>query len=104
MSNETPVLIAGAAAPALPVQCSCRSWGRTTSRLRAADTSILPKAHVLNQRTMEIFGDVGVAEKIYAKSTPAESMRYMGIRLQGSAWPGEWPQGLSSGEAGDPSG
>jgi 2,4-dichlorophenol 6-monooxygenase len=33
---------------------------------------------VLNQRTMEILGDVGVAEKIYAKSTPAENMRYMG--------------------------
>jgi 2,4-dichlorophenol 6-monooxygenase len=41
-------------------------------------TSILPKAHVLNQRTMEILGDAGVAEKIYAKSTPAENMRYMG--------------------------
>ena len=32
-------------------------------------TSILPKAHVLNQRTMEILGDVGVAEPIFAKST-----------------------------------
>ena len=41
-------------------------------------TSILPKAHVLNQRTMEILGDAGVAEKIYAKSAPAENMRYMG--------------------------
>ena len=32
-------------------------------------TSILPKAHVLNQRTMEILGDVGVAEPIFARST-----------------------------------
>ena len=32
-------------------------------------TSILPRAHVLNQRTMEILGDVGVAEQISAKST-----------------------------------
>ena len=41
-------------------------------------TSTLPKAHVLNQRTMEILGDVGVAEPIYAKSTPAENMSAMG--------------------------
>ena len=41
-------------------------------------TSILPKAHVLNQRTMEILGDVGVAEPIYAKSTPAANMSAMG--------------------------
>ncbi|MBV8523196.1 MAG: FAD-dependent monooxygenase, partial [Acetobacteraceae bacterium] len=41
-------------------------------------TSILPKAHVLNQRTMEILGDVGAAERIYAKSTPAENMAAMG--------------------------
>jgi len=41
-------------------------------------TSILPKAHVLNQRTMEILEDAGVAETIYQKSTPAENMRAMG--------------------------
>jgi len=41
-------------------------------------TSILPKAHVLNQRTMEIFTEVGVAEAIYKRSTPAENMRATG--------------------------
>ena len=41
-------------------------------------TSILPKAHVLNQRAMEILCDVGVAKQIYAKSTPAENMAAMG--------------------------
>ncbi|MDP3907565.1 MAG: FAD-dependent monooxygenase [Novosphingobium sp.] len=41
-------------------------------------TSILPKAHVLNQRTMEILADLGVAEEIAAKSTPAENMAAMG--------------------------
>jgi 2,4-dichlorophenol 6-monooxygenase len=39
-------------------------------------TSMLPKAHVLNQRAMEILTDVGVAEEIYARGTPAENMRH----------------------------
>jgi 2,4-dichlorophenol 6-monooxygenase len=39
-------------------------------------TSILPKAHVLNQRAMEILADVGVADAIYAHGTPAENMRH----------------------------
>jgi len=37
-------------------------------------TSILPKAHVLNQRTMEILEDAGVADAIEARSTPAGNM------------------------------
>jgi 2,4-dichlorophenol 6-monooxygenase len=37
-------------------------------------TSTLPKAHVLNQRTMEILEDVGAADDIAARSTPAEHM------------------------------
>jgi 2,4-dichlorophenol 6-monooxygenase len=37
-------------------------------------TSTLPKAHVLNQRTMEILDDVGAAADIAARSTPAENM------------------------------
>ena len=41
-------------------------------------TSILPKAHVLNQKTMEILADVGVADAIAARSTPAKNMAAMG--------------------------
>jgi 2,4-dichlorophenol 6-monooxygenase len=37
-------------------------------------TSTLPKAHVLNQRTMEILDDAGVAEAIAERSTPAPNM------------------------------
>ena len=37
-------------------------------------TSILPKAHVLNQRTTEILDDAGVAHEIAARSTPAANM------------------------------
>lgn len=37
-------------------------------------TSILPKAHVLNQRTMEILDDAGVAGVIAEHSTPPQNM------------------------------
>lgn len=37
-------------------------------------TSTLPKAHVLNQRAMEILEDAGAAADIAARSTPAENM------------------------------
>ena len=37
-------------------------------------TSDLPKAHVLNQRTMEILDDVGAAEAVERLGTPAENM------------------------------
>ena len=37
---------------------------------RHASTSILPKAHYLNQRTMEIFRQHGLADEVFAKGTP----------------------------------
>ena len=43
---------------------------------RHPGTSHLPKAHVLFQKTMEIFGELGIAEEIYAKGTPPDQMRY----------------------------
>ena len=39
-----------------------------------AETSVLPKAHVLNMRTMEILEDAGVAAEIERRSTPPEQM------------------------------
>jgi 2,4-dichlorophenol 6-monooxygenase len=39
-------------------------------------TSTVPKAHVLNQRTMEVFSDVGVADAINARSTPPAQMSH----------------------------
>ena len=47
-------------------------------------TSPHPKSHILNQRSMEIFHELGLADKIYAVSTPADRMRaagwYAGLR------------------------
>jgi 2,4-dichlorophenol 6-monooxygenase len=41
---------------------------------RWPQTSELPKALILNQPTMEVFRRVGIAEDVYAKSTPRELM------------------------------
>jgi 2,4-dichlorophenol 6-monooxygenase len=42
-------------------------------------TSVLPKAHVLNQRAMEILDDAGVADAIAERSTPAANMAASGF-------------------------
>ncbi|WP_051294590.1 FAD-dependent monooxygenase [Gemmobacter nectariphilus] len=41
-------------------------------------TSPHPKSHILNQRSMEIFDELGLADKVYAVSTPPEKMRAAG--------------------------
>lgn len=51
-------------------------------------TSDLPKAHVLNQRTMEILEDAGVADTIAAHSTPPSGLRHSAF-YAGIAGPGE---------------
>ena len=79
MTNETLVLIVGGGGAGLTASMLLSTLG--VERILVSSlptTSVLPKAHVLNQRTMEILGDVGVAEQIYAKSTPAENMAAMG--------------------------
>jgi len=79
MTNETPVLIVGGGGAGLTASMLLSTLGVEHILVSSLPTtSVLPKAHVLNQRTMEILGDVGVAEQIYAKSTPAENMAAMG--------------------------
>jgi 2,4-dichlorophenol 6-monooxygenase len=41
---------------------------------RRESTSVLPRAHYLNQRTMEIFRQHGIAEDVYEVSTPLANM------------------------------
>ena len=79
MTNETLVLIVGGGGAGLTASMLLSTLGVEHILVSSLPTtSVLPKAHVLNQRTMEILGDVGVAEQIYAKSTPAENMAAMG--------------------------
>lgn len=77
---DIPVLIVGGGGAGLTASMLLSTQGVKSLLVSAqASTSILPKAHVLNQRTMEILGDLGVADRIYAVGTPPENM-------QASAW------------------
>lgn len=76
---EVPVLIVGGGGAGLTGSMLLSQLGVEHLLVSALPTtSTLPKAHVLNQRTMEILAEVGVADAIYAKSTPAENMCAMG--------------------------
>jgi 2,4-dichlorophenol 6-monooxygenase len=76
-SLEVPVLIVGGGGAGLTASMLFSRLGVETLLVSALPTtSVLPKAHVLNQRTMEIFGDLGVASEIYERGTPAEHMRH----------------------------
>ena len=76
---QVPVLIVGGGGAGLTCSMLLAQLGIETLLVNSLrTTSVLPKAHVLNQRTMEILADVGLAEPIYARSTPAENMAAMG--------------------------
>ncbi|MGI8332142.1 FAD-dependent monooxygenase [Actinomadura scrupuli] len=74
---EVPVLIVGGGGAGLTASMLLSRIGIESLLVTAwPKTSILPKAHVLNQRTMEVMRDVDVADTIYAASTPAEQMSH----------------------------
>lgn len=75
---EVPVLIVGGGGAGLTCSMLLAQQGIKSLLVNSLPTtSILPKAHVLNQRTMEILEDLGVAETICAKGTPSENMAAM---------------------------
>ena len=78
MTNDitVPVLIVGGGGAGLTASMLLSQLGVETLLVsRYAETSRLPKAHVLNQRSMEILTDIGVAPNILARSTPLENIR-----------------------------
>jgi 2,4-dichlorophenol 6-monooxygenase len=93
MSQNTdvtvPVLIVGGGGAGLTASTLLSSLGVESMLVsRYSETSILPKAHILSQRSMEIFTDAGVAPAIFAKSAPPENMTgvawYSGLSGGGS--------------------
>lgn len=78
MSGEqqsTQVLIVGGGGAGLTASMLLSGLGVDHLLVSALpETSILPKAHVLNMRTMEILEDAGVAADIQARSTPPAQM------------------------------
>lgn len=76
MKTQTRVLIVGGGGAGLTASMLLSQLGIDHILVSALPhTSLLPKAHILNQRTMEIFEELGVAEPILARSTPAEQMK-----------------------------
>jgi 2,4-dichlorophenol 6-monooxygenase len=73
---EVPVLIVGGGGAGLAASNILADLG-TESLLveRHPQTSSLPKAHYLNQRSMEVFRQHGLAEAIYEKGAPRENMQ-----------------------------
>lgn len=73
---EIPVLIIGGGGAGLTSSMLLSQLGIDSLLINArASTSDLPKAHLLNQRTMEILADIGVAEEVYSRGTPLEQMK-----------------------------
>ncbi len=78
-TESVPVLIVGGGGAGLTMSTALSLRGIPSILINMRPgTSVLPKAHVLNQRTMEIFTELGVAEEIYARTCPPENMRYTG--------------------------
>lgn len=70
---ETPVFIVGGGGFGLATSMFLSNLGiRSLLIERHATPSPMPKARYLNQRTMEVFRQQGLADGIYAKSLPVE--------------------------------
>jgi len=86
---ETPVLIVGGGVAGLTASMLLSSFGIPSVLVnRYPHTSQLPKAHILNQRTMEIFTDIGVAPAVLAQSTPLANLQ--GVAMY-TAFEGDGP-------------
>jgi 2,4-dichlorophenol 6-monooxygenase len=73
---DVPVLIVGGGGAGLTASMLLSNLGIQSLLVSSLPTtSILPKAHVLNQRAMEVLTDVGAADRVYAVGTPFEQMR-----------------------------
>ena len=70
---DVPVLIIGGGGVGLSSSIFLSNLGVDHLLVeRHADTSVLPKAHYLNQRTMEVFRQHGVADAILDVGAPIE--------------------------------
>src|SRR5690348_3386656 len=75
IDEQVPVLIVGGGGAGLTASMLLARLGVEHLLVSARpQTSDLPKAHVLNQRAMEVLDDAGVADAIAERSTPAGQM------------------------------
>ena len=72
---EVPVLIVGAGPAGLALSLSLRRYGVDHLLVeRHAGTAHTPRAHIINQRTIEILRRLGVSERFQAVATPQHMM------------------------------
>ncbi len=79
MTVDVPVLIVGGGVVGMTASMLLAKMGIESLLVTyGKTTSPNPRAHILNQRTMEIFCDLGIGETVYEVSTPLNGMRYAG--------------------------
>ncbi|GGT15231.1 MULTISPECIES: FAD-dependent monooxygenase [Streptomyces] len=75
LDTEVPVLIVGGGGCGLAASVFLSDAGVPHLLVeRRESTSVLPRAHYLNQRTMEIFRQHGIADDVYRISCPPQHM------------------------------
>lgn len=75
MEREVPVLVVGGGGAGLSAAVMLADLGVEALTIeRHPSTSILPKAHILNPRTMEILDRHGLADDVYAAGAPIENL------------------------------
>lgn len=78
---EIPVVIVGGGAAGLNLSIFLSNAGVQHILFeKHPGTSMLPKAHYINQRTMEIFRQQGIAESIIAEACPPDNMSRVEVR------------------------
>ncbi|KAF9890063.1 hypothetical protein FE257_006743 [Aspergillus nanangensis] len=75
---ETDILIVGAGVTGLTLTALLgdQEGVRTLTIARHAGTAPNPRAHITNQRTMEVFRDMGIERQVTAVSTPLKNLAH----------------------------
>src|SRR5712691_6845580 len=72
---DTDVLIVGAGPAGLAASALLAEYGvNAITVTKYPDTANSPRAHITNQRTVEVFRDLGIEEQVRAIATPNELM------------------------------
>ncbi|MFI1855114.1 FAD-dependent monooxygenase [Streptomyces sp. NPDC020480] len=75
LPDEVDILIVGGGAAGLTSSILLSRLGVQSLLVeRHSGCSHLPKAHILNQRTLEIFRELGVADDVYRRGCPRDNM------------------------------